>query len=235
MALSDITLDTDPRATLRLMEQIDVLTMSPTQRRKLLREIAKNTRADMRKNIRNQKTVDGSAMTPRSGKSRKRMFSKMSKGMVTRVRNNHEVVITWKYGSRAKLAYRHHHGINQEVSASEASRVSEKKYGTPKYKDKATYAQAKALNKGGFRRKVARKRGKGKAVLKRVPKKWIMEKMNRGQAGLVLRLMRTKTRKGKQRWVIKSPERPILGATSADANKYLTAMAQNALQQINKV
>jgi len=58
--------------------------------------------------------------------------------------------------------------------------------------------------------------------------------MTLGQAGLVLRLMRTNTRKGKQLWTIKVPERPILGASPESADIYLTAMAQEALQQIKR-
>jgi len=231
MALPDITLDTDQRSTLRLADQINVLTMSPAQRRRLLRKIGKETRADMRKNIQRQQTVTGSAMAPRASKKKKRMFSKMAKGMVTRIRNDHKVIVTWKQPGPAKVAYRHHHGIAEDFTAAKAARIN----GVPDYQKPATPAQAKALNKEGFRRRVARKRGKGSAILKRAPQKWIRDNMTLGQAGLVLRLMRTNTRKGKQRWEIKPPARPILGATPGDANSYLTAMATNALQRIKKV
>jgi len=231
MALSDITLDTNPRATLRLMDQINVLTMSPVQKRRMLRHIGKDMRTDLRNNIKRQRTITGSGMAPRAGKRKKRMFSKMAKGTVTRILNDHKAIVTWKQAGQAKVAYRHHHGIAEDYTAAKAAKI----YGVPNYQKPATPAQAKSLNKEGFRRKMARKRGKGKAIMKKVPQKWIRSNMSQGQAGLILRLMRTKTRKGKQRWVIKPPERPILGASSADANKYLTAMAQNALQQINKV
>ncbi len=231
MALPDIALDTDQKSTLRLMDQIDVLTMGPVQRRKLLRHIGKETRADLRNNIRRQQTVTGSAMAPRASKKKKRMFRKMAKGTVTRIQNDHQANVTWKQAGQAKVAFRNHHGISEDFTAAKAARV----YGVPNYKKPATPAQAKALNKEGYRRKVARKRGKGGAILKRVPQKWIRDNMTQGKAGLILRLMRTNTRKGKQRWEIKSPERPILGATPADANIYLTAMATNALQRIKQV
>jgi len=235
MAGPDLTIDTDRRSRLKLADQIDVLTMAPAARRRLLRDIGKESRQRMRSNIQHQKTVAGSPMPPRADRKKRKMFRRLAKGMVTNIVNDHEADVTWKYGSRAKLAYRHHHGITQEVSAGEAARVAHKRYGSPpKYKNKATKAQAKALNREGFRRRVARKRGKGGAVLKRVPQKWIRDNMSIGQAGLVLRLMRTGTPKGVQRWQINVPERPVLGATPADADKILTAMAANALQRIKR-
>ena len=169
-------------------------------------------------------------MAPRASKKKKRMFRALGKGTVTRVRNDHQADVTWKNPGQAKVAYRHHHGVPETFTAAKAAKV----YGVPDYQKPATPAQAKALNKEGYRRKVARKRGKGGAIMKRVPQKWIRENMTLGQAGLVLRLMRTNTRKGKQSWEIRPPARPILGATPADANKYLTAMATNALRQIQK-
>lgn len=228
MPQSDFIIDTDPKSTLRLMDKIDVLTMNPRRHRRLLKEISKGVRSDMRNNIRGQKTVTGSAMAPRANKKKRRMFSKMAKGMKTIVPNDHQANITWKQSGQAKMAFRHHHGVPENFTAGKAARIN----GVPNYKKPATPAQAKALNKEGFRRKVSRKRGKGKAILKRVSQKWIRENMTLGQAGLVLRLMRTNTRKGKQSWKVEVPERPILGATPRDANKYLTAMATNALQEI---
>jgi hypothetical protein len=231
MAGPALTIDTDKKSCLRLHDQIDVLTMKPVQRRRLLREIGKETRADVRKNVRQQQTVTGSAMAPRASKKKRRMFRKMAKGMVTRIRGDHQAIVTWKNTGQAKVAYQHQHGISENFTAQKAKR----KYGVPDYSTPATPAQAKALNREGFRKRVARKRGKGGAILKRAPQKWIRDNMSLGQAGLVLRLMRTNTRKGKQSWKIDLPERPILGATPGDANTYLTTMAQEALAKIRKV
>lgn len=232
MALPDlaINIDTDKKSTLRLMDQVDVLTMSPVRRRKMLRQMAKHTRSDLRQNIRQQRTVTGAKMTPRASKRKKRMFSKMAKGMVTRIKNDHTAIVTWKQTGQAKLAFQHHHGVSENFTSKKAARIN----GTPDYKKPATPAQAKALNREGFKRKVARKRGKGGAILKRVPQKWIRENMTLGQAGLILRLMRTNSSKGKQHWKINLPERPILGAKPEDSNNYLTAMATDALRQIKQ-
>ncbi len=231
MAESLLKFDPDSKSTLRLLSQIEVLSMKPARRKQLLRKIGKEVRSDVRQNIRKQKTVAGTSMEPRAQKKRRRMFSKMPKGLVTKVKSDHQADITWKQPGQARLAFQHHHGISENYTAGKAARVN----GTPDYKKPATPAQAKALVKAGYRRPVARKRGKGGAILKRVPQRWIRENMTIGQAGLVLRLMRTGTDKGKQSWTIDLPKRPILGATPADANIYLAVMAQDALQQLKRV
>jgi hypothetical protein len=230
MSLGDITFDSDPRARLRLNHQLRVLSMGSTGRRKFFRQVGKGVRSDLRKNVRGQRTISGAAMQPRATKKKRRMFRAMAKGMVTKIKNDHSADITWQNLGQAKTAYRHHHGIPENFTAAKAK----KQYGVPDYKKKATPAQAKALNKEGFRMRVARKRGKGKAVLKKVPQKWIQDNMSLGQAGLILRLMRTNSTRGKQSWKINVPARPILGATPADADKYLTAMATTILQDTKR-
>ena len=230
MAEPDLRIDTDKPSRLKLAEQIDVLTMSSAQSRKLLKKIGTGVRKDARENVKAQRTVTGGPMPARADKKKRRMMRKMPKGMVTRLIGEHDAVVTWKNGGQARVADRHHRGLDEEFTAKKAARI----YGTPNYKKPATPAQAKSLNQEGFRRRTARRRGKGKAILKRVSQKWIRENMTVGQAGLVLRLMRTDTRKGKQLWTIKVPERPILGASPESADIYLTAMAQEALQQIKR-
>lgn len=230
MATAPISIDTDRDNTLRLLKQIRVLTMSRAERVKLLKFIGRGYRDEHRQNIRQQRTITGEAMKPRAKRSRRKMFRKMAKGMKITV-NGSVAVVTWKNAGQAKVAYRHHHGIPESFTASKAEKV----YGVPDYAKPATHAQAKALNQEGYRRPVARKRGKGGAILKRVSQKWIRQNMTIGQAGLILRMMRTGTTKGKQRWTIKTPERPTLGADPAHTDKHLVAMANDALARMKQV
>lgn len=225
-----LSIDTDKKARLRLNDQLEILCLPTAQRRMLLRDIAKQTRADAQKNIREQQTVSGQPMAPRANKTKRKMFRKLAKGMVTKVPTDHTAVVTWKNAGQAKVADRHHRGIPEHFTAKKAAKT----YGVPDYSKPATVTQAKALNQEGYRRPVARKRGKGGAILKKVPVKWIMDNMTLGQAGLILRLMRTKKRRGKQQWDINLPARPILGAAPADAESYLATMAQEALANIKR-
>ncbi|MCF8093695.1 MAG: hypothetical protein K9K40_14695 [Desulfotignum sp.] len=234
MALSDIgiDIDTDPASTLRLMDQIDLLTMSPRRRRLLMRKVGKGVIKDARLNIKKQQTVAGTAMKPRKkNRVRRKLLSKMGKGLMTKFpAGDREGIVTWKNPGHAIVASRHQHGVPESFGSIKAKKM----YGTPDYKKPATPRQAASLIKEGYRARVARKRGKGKAVLKRVSKKWIQDNLTLGQAGLILRLLRTGETKGPQRWTIKVPERPFLGVTPKQANVYLTAMARAALQELRK-
>lgn len=220
----------DRKARLRLGQQLDVLTMGPRNRRRLVRQMLGEVKKDAKTNIRKQRTVDGSAMKRRASKGKKRMFRNMPKNMTVKLKNDHSGVLTWKHSGQARTAYRHHHGIDEQYSA----RRAEKRYGRPNYKGPATKHQARALNKEGFRRRVARTRGKGGAVLKKVSQKWIMDNMTLGQAGLVLRMLRGTT-KTQQSWKIKTPARPFLGVRPVDADKFLTALADKQLLKMKRV
>lgn len=225
----ELTVTQNRREMLRLMDQIAVVSMSTPQQRRMMADIGRQTQKKTRENIRGQKTVIGSGMAARANaRTKRKLLSKMGKGMQTKVVNTHRATVGWKNSGQGKVADRHHRGISETWTPKKMAKVN----GTPDYTKPATHAQARALNKEGFRRQVARKRGRGKATLKRMPAKWIMENMTLGQAGLVLRLMRYKTRTGKQTWETKPAPRPILGATPEEANAFLTQMATDALTRI---
>ncbi|VVS90778.1 virion morphogenesis protein [Desulfoluna spongiiphila] len=221
----------DQRKTLQLLDQLDVLSMSTAQSRRLLADIGMQTRKKTRDNVRGQKTVSGARMDPRAdGRTKRKMMRKMAKGMQTKVVSKSKATVGWKNVGQARVADRHHRGVAESWTPRKMAKV----HGVPDYKKPATAAQARALNREGFRRRVARKRGKGGAVLKRVPAKWIMDNMTLGQAGLILRLIRYKTRIGKQAWDTKPAPRPILGATPEDADAFLTQMTEDALKRVRR-
>jgi hypothetical protein len=225
----EMTVKQDRREMLKLMDQIKVISMSVPQRRRMMADIGRQTRKKTRENIRGQRTVTGAGMHSRANaRTKRKMMRNMGKGMQTKVINTHKATVGWKNAGQAKVADRHHRGIAETWTPRKMAKV----HGVPDYEKPATHAQARALNKEGFRRRVARKRGKGKAILKRVPAKWIMENMTLGQAGLALRLMKYNTHKGKQNWETKPAPRPILGAAPEDADAYLTQMAEEALTRI---
>lgn len=225
----EMTVNQNRREMLKLVDQIHVISMSTPQRRRMMADIGRQTRKKTRENIRGQKTVSGSGMSPRvNARTKRKMLSKMGKGMQTKVVNTHKATVGWKNAGQGKVADRHHRGISETWTPRKMAKV----HGVPDYNKPATHAQARALNKAGFRRRMARTRGKGGAVLKRVPAKWIMENMTLGQAGWVLRLMRYNTSKGKQAWETKPAPRPILGATLEDADAFLTQMTEEALTRI---
>ena len=88
--------------------------------------------------------------------------------------------------------------------------------------------QAKALKREGY--KTPRK---GKPP-KTVTVKEIQSRFSLGQAGVILRMMRTKKAKGKQSWQDTVPERPFLGVTPEKAEAMNDALAERILAQTKK-
>ncbi len=230
MSLVELAISSDEKRLKRLARQVNVLRLSPRQKRKLLKKIGSKTIKKTRQNIRGQKTITGSKMEGRAGKQKKRMFRKLGKNLTTKITDQDSAIVTWKHAGQAKVAYRHHHGIPEKMTAGKAKKIG----GVPDYKQKATKAQARALNQAGFRARFPRKKGKGGAILKKVSQKWIMENLTMGQSGMILRLLRDGDTKGKQSWQIRVPARPVLGATPEETKKYLNAMADEALRDIKR-
>lgn len=225
----EIRFHLDEKGRLKLFEQLQVLTLPPSRRRWLVNRMGRQVINEARKNIRSQRTVDGASMEPRKDKrSRRKLLVRMGRGLSVKHGGDLRADVTWKNSRMARIAYQHQHGVAETWTPAKAEKV----YGVPDYRDKATAAQAKSLIAEGFKRQVAKKRGRGVA-LRRVSQKWIRENMTLGQAGIILRLMRTKNAHGKQRWEIIPPARPFLGATPDMAGAMLTDLARQALREMN--
>jgi phage virion morphogenesis protein len=246
MTSPDIRIDTDRPSRLKLAEQIDVLTMRRPERRKLIRGVLSDIRDKARANAREHKTVTGEKFVPRSkqtekkwklaGKPKRKMLMKIARSLSLIVRGDYRGVVTYRNGTTAKIAYAHQHGMVATHSAKRNRPPWAKK---DKSKEPATIAQAKALNRNGYRHPEARTRGKGGAVLKKKPIRWFLEKndkdkphMTFDQAALILHKLKHGNKKKPSTWKVKLPARPFLGCTPAESEFYLTEMAQATLANI---
>lgn len=225
MSGGSVTVRVVERDRLRLMEQLDMLTLPPKERRKFLRKVIGDIRRQSKENVRAQRTVDGAPMPPRKhGRRKRKMMKGLGRTVEEKVTGDYSAEVGWRKSGPARTAYRHHHGVPEDWSRGRARKA----YGTPDYKKAATKRQARSLIREGYRAPRRKKRGKG-ITLKRVSKKWIEENMSLGQAGVILRLMRTGTRRGKTRWTVDVPARPFLGVPAAEADRYVTDLARQAL------
>lgn len=183
-----------------------------------------------RQNIKRQRTVSGAPMTPRQKRRKARsMLMGLYREMTVRAASGEGggvqgVAVSWDNSLMAAIGYRHQHGIGEDWSPLRASKV----YGQPDYKDRATRRQAKALLREGYRLMVPAKGGGRRP--RRVTVSWIEQKMTLGQAGRILRLLRTGQTKGAQFWRDTVPERVFLGVTPQQAD----AMAHKFIQSLLK-
>ncbi|MBC17038.1 MAG: virion morphogenesis protein [Desulfovibrio sp.] len=228
MANQPFQLDTDPRGRMRLYEQLDIVSLPHRTRRNITMRMGRSIIKDAKQNIRRQRTIHGRSMAERKGtRTKRKLLRKMGKGLKPFMRGPNRVDLTWANGMTAKIADRHQRGIPEQWTAPKAEKV----YGKPDYDNPATRGQARALKAEGYRLRVKKKRGKG-CTLRRVSMKWIMQNLTVGQAGIILRQMRDKTRRGKQRWEVKPTARPFLGPKPGTEYKFLDDLARAALSQI---
>lgn len=239
MTKPDLSIDTDKSAHLKLSDQIDVLTMSPAQSKKLLKMMLSDVRAKARHNVATQTTITGEKFKPRTkrAKNRRRMLRGLSRQLSIMPKSSHYGEVGWKVGFTAMLGRVHQDGM---VTTKTPAKAGKKPwFSKDYYKKPVTPGLAKALNRNGFKLRVARKRGKGGAVLKRVSTKWLQgqneegkNNMSFGRGAFILRVLLYGKRKKPKKWKVKVPARPFLGVTPENADAYLTEIAQEALAKI---
>ena len=207
-----ISMKVDKKQHLSLLESLELMTLPPATRFRIFKKTGQAIRKKARENIRAQKTVKGSPMKPRQD-GKKRVLARMGRGLITQTTKN-GVKVTWKQSLTAQIAYRHQHGIPESFTAAKMLKI----FGRPDYKKPATRKQAKALIKEGFK-VYAGKTGGGSSKSKRPSVRWIIENLNMGYAGLMLRNLISA--EIKSRWQVKVPARPFLGVTDRESTKIL--------------
>lgn len=223
-----LTTSVDHAGAARLGKQLDALGGEIKDRMKQARKLAGYVRTQDRRNIRRQETVDGAPFAPRKRpRADRAMLAGLAKAMdvVSQPRLG-GVAVTWKNALTAKIAYRHQHGVGEDWTPEKAAKV----YGRPDYKAACTRTQAKALLREGYRLMVPM-RGGGRRPM-RVTVGWLESRLSLGQAGIILRLMRTKKAQGAQSWRDTVPERPFLGVTPGEADKMCEKLAKTVLGKV---
>ena len=209
----------------QLNAQLDRFAREAKERQKLARRMGGYVRTLSRQNIKRQRTVDGAAMTPAQKRREARpMLMGLHRDMKVRAAaGNQGVTISWDNALMAAIGYRHQEGVGENWGPRRARSF----YGQPDYKARATRKQAKALLREGYRLMVPAKGGGRRP--KRVTVQWIEEKMTLGQAGLILRLIRTGQTRGKQSWRDTVPARPFLGVTPQQAEDLSQKLVKSLL------
>ncbi|PSW05642.1 virion morphogenesis protein [Photobacterium lipolyticum] len=205
------------RDQLNMQEKLAMLALPPKKRFWILKTLGRWEKANTRKRIQQQKDIHSRALEGRKGKKRGKVMRRMAKGLEPYVRNSNTLDLTWSNKLTAKIAARHHIGQAQKVTA----REMQKKYGTPDPKEPCTKSQARKLRELGL--EVKRKKGKG---TKKPSLKWIMENINKGKAGLMIRIM--KGEPSKNAWDIPLAERQILGSNDREVTRQLIKIIEQA-------
>ena len=194
--------------------------MPEKQRRRLLWRIGDELKKKTARNIRQQKTPDGQAWTPRKRKPRKGGKKKMLTGLpaLLSVRDTAiDVSIGFNRGSMpvhaGVIAGTHHDGMNQTRTAEQASKNK-----PGREPETATKAQSKRLRLLGYKRRGKR----GRYV--NASSKWIQENLSYRQAGMLIKKL--KGGAVKRSWGIELPARQFMGANEAERAKIIRRVMQ---------
>lgn len=222
----------DEAAQARLKKQLAVLMLPPDAKRKVVREMAMQVRKMSRRNVKQQRCVDGSPFAPRKprkdGKSRRRQNQRMLKGLARLMSIDADRVgegrVSWRNSYTAKIADKHQYGKKEKYAASGKQRKDADYTG----KHKCERWLAKELVALGFRLMTNGKGGKIRR--KRVSQKWIMQ--NIGQAEAVHLWVELSGYKPKKNWDIGVPARPFLGVNPREADAMLEKLGHEAMKKL---
>ena len=214
-----LTIKPNKQQALSLKNQLFLASLPAKKRTSILKKLGTWERAETRKRIRKQITVDGTQFEARASKSRVKMLRKLGKTLEPYVYSANRLELKHKNTLTGRIAALHQDGGSEQMSASRMARI----HGTPDYNAPCSRSQAKALSAEGYKVRKAKGNGYRRASLNE-----IMSTLSQGQAGVILRSMRDKP--NKQRWEIPVAARPFLGDSADNVQRQLVSI----IEQINQ-
>jgi len=210
----------------KLRRQLRAVALPPREKKQLFFRLGRGVIKESAARTRAQKTVDGRTMTPRKNGNKKVLRKIMRSARVIGTSTT-GATVGWPRGITGIVAAKQHHGHVEKYSK---ARIQREK-GKPDYDAPATYFQAKALIKEGFKLYIGKYKGgqkAGQVKTRRVSIRWIMENMTIGQAGAIGRTTVAMDKFAWQHWEARIPPRPFLGVS----RQKIPAMGQQIIQQI---
>lgn len=208
-------LSVDTKGDLKLQRQIQALMLPANQRKKINRKLGREVIKQSRARIRQQKTLSGGKFSPRANGRREKLLLRMMTGKKVKVwAGPNKTTVGWKNGLTGKIARAQQDGYIENFNAAKVARLA---LASDDNGGSATKAQAKKLLSLGYERSVGTyKTGpkKGKARKKKVSQRWIMENLDAGYAGILIRTIGKEDIK--KSWDVVVPARPFLGLNKTE-------------------
>jgi len=202
---------------------LEALMLTKRKRRWILKDLGRWESRMTRSRIRRQKDTNNKAFEKRKNGD-KPVLTSFASGLEPYVLHDATMLnLTWKRKDKAKKAAVHQAGLTQTISAHEHIKEQTKRQGESDYGTRCTKQQAITLRRLGYR--IRRRDGKGwnKPSVRNLEKRLTL-----GQAGLIIRMMRTGKRKGKQKWKVHTPQRQILGTKTEKVRERLIKNIEKA-------
>ncbi|AYH10196.1 hypothetical protein C5E22_11660 [Pectobacterium parmentieri] len=206
-----------------IREQLARLDLTPPKRRRLLWRVAKyGVIAAAKRHVKQQRSPDGAAWTPRKTRRRGKMLRNMPKLLHIREMPEIDAVRIYLHGGRYRngnrpvpagvVGYGQQNGMRVTVNRRQAIQQNDAGQGDP-----ATLRQAKRLRKLGYKtRNGKRWRKPGYAE--------IQATLTKRKAGAIIRSM--EGRPPKASWSVDVPNREFLGISQDDLNTAMEKQIQ---------
>lgn len=204
-------------------QALEALALTKRKRFWILKDLGRWERRMTRSRIKRQKDVDNQKFEKRK-RGEGAVLTSFANGMEPYVLHDATLLdLTWNRKTKAKKAAVHQAGLTQTISAQEHIKEQTKRRGEPDYGAPCTKKQAIALRRLGYR--IRRKDGKGwnKPSVRNLEKRLTL-----GQAGLIIRMMRTGKKKGKQKWKVHTPQRQMIGTKTQKVGERLIKNIEKA-------
>lgn len=201
---------------LSVKKRLQLMTLPGPKRRRILSQMGRQLQRAARKRIQQQRNVDGSPWQARKDGSGRKMMRRLGRKMYYKATPDFTEISF--QGHAGSIARYQQEGFRQSVAASPALA----KKGQPSYDENASKRQAKALRDAGYKIRRKGTRGWRKPSLK-----WVQENLKRGQAGLIIKILRDQASKAS--WQINLPSRSFLGATPHEINQFVNTIFDNTI------
>jgi hypothetical protein len=201
---------------LTLERQLKLLALPSGKQRVLLSKVARKSLTGFKKHVAKQTDVEGSAYAPRRKrrKDRKKMLSGLARNLKVTFQSATESKIGFSNGLMAYIAAKQQYGFTETVTAASLNRNANANRSNS---GMATRQQAAKLLSLGY----LRRNGSRPSI------KWITQNMPMGQAGLLVRILRTDSPKSS--WQTKLPARSFVGMTEDEAKQYINLIFDQML------
>ncbi|UTM59218.1 hypothetical protein L4174_021155 [Photobacterium sp. CCB-ST2H9] len=217
-----ITLNASDAVSAR--KALEALALPPKKRFWLLKDLGRWEIRQTKSRIRRQKDVNGKPFEKRK-QGEDPVLASFTQGMEPYVQDRVTLNLTWKRKLKGSKAAANQLGFIEHQSAAKHIKKMNRRFGEPDYGAPATDKQAIALRRLGYKLK---RKGGG---YNRLSKRNIAKRMTIGQAGVIIRMMRTGSRKGKQSWTIENPQREFLGTSIERVRARLVQNIEKARQR----
>jgi hypothetical protein len=181
-----------------------------------LRRIGRAVIKQAKKNVRQQRGVQGQPFAPRTKKrkGRRRLLPNIAKRLRGKNDTNH-VEVGFNNRLTGEIAHKQQYGSPAETWTAARIRQARGALTLREYNKPPTPRQARALIRAGYM--IKKKRGKG---WKKPTTKWVVSNITQGQCGLILRKLLGK--QPKSSWEITNTPRPFLGLTPEQSDQIIT-------------